>query len=107
MAKLDGELEDNIISSFNDPISFPWLSQVNFIPAIQQFAVEGALGAPVIAVMDSGVDVDHPALRDNIFVNDEGQNKLCRDDLYGCDTTNPEKDFLGSGSVFSGWDHRL
>ncbi len=100
VAKLDGELEEGIIDNFSDAGLFPWLAQVRFIDAISRFASIPPQSEPVIAVLDSGVDVEHPALQDSIYLNQNGQNKLCLNDLYGCDTTQPGKDFLGSGSVY-------
>ncbi|NRA63509.1 MAG: S8 family serine peptidase [Pseudobacteriovorax sp.] len=105
---LKGELEDSIIEQFDDNLRFPWLSQVGYIDAMRDFNTSPATNSPVIAVLDSGVDVLHPALKDNVYVNEDGQNKLCVDDVFGCDTTNPEKDILGRGTVFpagtSGFD---
>lgn len=55
--------------------------------------------APVIAVLDSGVDVNHPALQGRIWENPSPGVSGCGDDKYGCDTTLAKKELLGSGNV--------
>ena len=57
---------------------------------------------PIIAVFDSGIDYDHPALKHKMFnlKNHLGEGRhdfYCGDDEYGCNTTNPEKGMLGDG----------
>ena len=96
----NGELEDDIINNFSSADTYPWLAQINYINAIQYYSANPPVESPVIAVLDSGVDVLHPALSSNIYINDDGQNKLCVDDLYGCDTTVNKKDILGKGTVY-------
>lgn len=54
---------------------------------------------PVIAVLDSGVDVDHPMLKGRIWQNPAPGQSGCGTDLYGCDTTLAQKSVLGSGLV--------
>jgi subtilisin family serine protease len=56
--------------------------------------------SPIIAVMDSGVDYDHPALKARIWNNPQKGVAGCDDDLHGCDTTNPSPGRLGKGSVW-------
>lgn len=101
-SELKGEVEDTIVERFKDDQQFtPWLSQIAFLPAIQQMGQLASIDdPPVIAVMDSGVDVMHPNLRSAIYVNESGQNKLCTDDIYGCNTTVSKKENLGNGDVF-------
>ena len=55
---------------------------------------------PLIAVFDSGVDYEHPALINSIWKNTDINASRCKDDLHGCDVTNPEKGSLGNGNVF-------
>lgn len=56
---------------------------------------------PVIAVLDSGVDVEHPALRNRIYRNDSYAGELCENDVFGCNTSgNFRKDTLGDGEVY-------
>lgn len=95
-----GEIEDQIVTNFQGNQATPWLDQVSFVDAIQKIGTEGAKAQPLIAVMDSGVDVLHPGLKGAIFTNEVGQNKQCRDDFYGCNTTVENKEVLGDGSVF-------
>ncbi|MES2744018.1 MAG: S8 family serine peptidase [Bdellovibrionota bacterium] len=95
-----GEVEDRIVSSFKGSNATPWLDQVSFVDAIQKIGLTGAKAEPLIAVMDSGVDVLHPNLKDAIFTNEAGQNKQCRNDIYGCNTTVEDKEILGDGAVY-------
>ena len=95
-----GEVEDQLIENFKGNSQTPWLEQVSFVDAIERISASGPKAEPLIAVMDSGVDVFHPNLRDSIFQNDAGQNKQCIGDKYGCNTTVAEKDDLGDGDVF-------
>ncbi|MFW7377718.1 MAG: S8 family peptidase [Oligoflexus sp.] len=99
-SQLQGELEENIIENFSDETQYPWLAQVRFIDAIETMIEAPANDRPVIAVMDSGVDVTHPALTERVFFNEQGQNKLCRNDIYGCNTTVSYKDILGDGAAY-------
>lgn len=102
---LKSEVEDAIIDRFQDNAqATPWLDQVSFLPALQQISAQidagKPIGAPVVAVMDSGVDVMHPNIFPAIYDNSQGQNKLCKDDLYGCNTTVARKEDLGDGEVW-------
>lgn len=54
---------------------------------------------PIIAVFDSGVDYEHPALKDRMYVRTGGNDLFCGEDKYGCNTTNPEKGQLGDGQA--------
>lgn len=95
-----GEVEDKLITAFKGNADTPWIEQVSFIDAIEKIATLGVKAEPLVAVMDSGVDVLHPNLKDAIFVNEEGENKQCDGDIYGCNTTIATKDVLGDGSVY-------
>jgi hypothetical protein len=97
---LKGEVEDRLIRDFQNNTTTPWLEQVGFVDAISSLANVPDKASPVIAVMDSGVDVEHPLLRDAVYRNELGQNKLCRGDIYGCNTTIAEKEQLGDGAVY-------
>jgi hypothetical protein len=99
---MKGDLEDSIIDRFGgNQVLAPWLDQIAFIPAITQMGQLTSIeDPPVIAVMDSGVDVLHPKLRPAIYVNETGQNKLCKDDIFGCNTTVAKKENLGDGNVY-------
>lgn len=100
---LSGELEDRLSAAFGGSNAgvAPWLDQIDFVPAIQEVGKTQVSTSPLIAVMDSGVDVEHPSLRDAVYVNERGENKLqCRNDRFGCNTTVSKKDLLGDGAVF-------
>ncbi len=98
---LDGAFEDEIVERFrNNKLNTPWLEQVEFLPALQQVGALASYAEPVIAVMDSGVDVLHDSLSESIFINEQGQNKLCKDDIYGCNTTVAKKEVLGDGAIY-------
>lgn len=55
--------------------------------------------SPIIAVLDSGVDILHPDLQDRIWTNTSPGSSGCLDDLHGCDTTVAKKATLGTGTV--------
>jgi hypothetical protein len=96
----NGQLEEQLIQQFDDPDRFPWLNQIDFVEAIQSIDTSQPRETPVVAVLDSGIDVTHPALADRIFENSTGQNKLCLNDLLGCNTTVSKKDMLGNGEAY-------
>jgi hypothetical protein len=55
---------------------------------------------PVIAVLDSGVDIEHPKLKNSIWKN-PAPGILCKDDLQGCNTSGDfRKDYLGDGQYW-------
>ena len=63
----------------------------------------------MIAVFDSGIDYDHPALFDydaqgnkedsRIYQNESGTDFGCNNDTYGCNTTAADKESLGNGEA--------
>ncbi len=55
---------------------------------------------PLIAVLDSGVDYEHPLLADNIWTNTTVGVGGCGEDIHGCNTTSPSKGTLGNGDVW-------
>ncbi len=65
-------------------------------------------GRPIIAILDSGVDREHPAFKaessaeSRIWENTPANigQAGCQDDQYGCNTTTSFKDSLGDGKVF-------
>ena len=71
------------------------------IDAIKTTAlVDGENAAsPVLAVLDSGMDVHHPALADRIWHNPDSAHSPCRHDLWGCNTVDPPDGFLGEGTA--------
>ena len=98
--ELKGELEDSLVKTFRNNPSTPWLTQVGWVDAMQTLSGVTEKSTPIIAVMDSGVDVMHSDLKDAVYVNESGANKLCRDDFYGCNTTKAQKELLGDGNVY-------
>lgn len=102
-SSLQGEREDRLLRNFGgeDVDKLPWLEQINFVQAIEELNKLSEKPSTLIAVMDSGADVEHPLLKDALYVNEIGQNKLdCVDDLYGCNVTASKKDVLGDGNVW-------
>lgn len=56
--------------------------------------------APIVAVLDSGTDYEHPALKDAIWTNASPGASGCDNDVHGCNTTAPSKGSLGNGDVW-------
>lgn len=95
-----GQIEKEVIDGFSDGSRFPAYNQIKLIDAMTYLNDDEVKQSPLIAVLDSGIDVNHPALASQVYVNEDGQNRLCRDDIRGCNTTEPEGDFLGNGNAF-------
>jgi subtilisin family serine protease len=55
---------------------------------------------PLIAVIDSGVDYDHPQLKNRIFVNPSPGASGCDNDVRGCNVTAMGGGLLGDGNVY-------
>jgi subtilisin family serine protease len=81
----------------NDPLYAAQRWYYNLIEAPQAWDVEQGKPSVIVAVLDSGVDITHPDLRDRIWRNpgegvpngiDEDGNG-CVDDVYGCDFVDP------------------
>ena len=53
----------------------------------------------LIAVFDSGIDYEHPALKNKIYQNNSGEDFGCIGDTYGCNTTAADKESLGNGET--------
>ncbi len=67
-----------------------------------KIASESAIlsSAPIVAVLDSGVDYEHESLKNNIWENTAVGAAGCANDLHGCNTTAPSKGSLGNGDVW-------
>lgn len=79
-----------------------WHKSIKLTEALTALSKKEGLStvqAPVIAVLDSGVDVENPGLQGRIWQNPSPGQSGCGDDKYGCDTTVAVKDVLGSGLV--------
>ncbi len=97
---LSDAIYDRVTSEFVDESSTPeWLNQIDFVQAIE-YLNDKDLSTPIVAVMDSGLDIEHPALSSNLYENTLNTNTICKDDTNGCDTTKWSKDFLGEGEVY-------
>ncbi len=78
-----------------------WHTQIKLDKALEKLAgMEIAEAqATVVAVLDSGLDVEHPQIKDQVWVNENPGSSGCPDDVNGCDTTVAKKKVLGSGNV--------
>ena len=74
----------------------------NSIDGLKDKPADGdiASSAPIIAVLDSGVDFAHPYLKDAIWTNGSPGASGCDNDIHGCNTTSPNKGSLGDGNVW-------
>lgn len=78
-----------------------WLSQIDLPGAFLSLEASGAEWGtrPLVAVMDSGIDYEHPRLVNSMWVNTEPNQAGCSGDIYGCNTTASVKGSLGDGRV--------
>ena len=100
----------------NEDGNYWWHKEINLAAALSNVAQAASNNDPhyqswdyvskdknhtIIAVFDSGIDYDHPALKEKMFdFADYGPTKhdlACGNDKRGCNTTNPEKGALGDG----------
>ena len=93
-------------------LNYWWVTAVHLPEALNALATRdlSAPGAmtdaqlnaspPVVAILDSGVDYLHPALKDRIWTNSDQNSANCIDDLHGCNTTASRGDRLGNGDVW-------
>lgn len=81
--------------------SIHWHNSIKLPDALAKLAAREVTSAqaPVIAVLDSGVDVENPALAGRIWVNPSPGASGCPGDEHGCDTTLANRGVLGSGNV--------
>ena len=83
----------------NDPFFVSQRWYYNLVEAPQAWDVESGKPSVIVAVLDSGVDVTHPDLRDRIWrnpgegvpngIDDDGNG--CIDDVYGCNFVDPQE----------------
>lgn len=79
-----------------------WLDQISLVQAFQKLADLGVTLSerPLVAVMDSGIDYEHFALKDNIWQNTGVNQAGCTNDIHGCNTTQAKKGILGNGDIY-------
>ncbi len=107
-------MEDNLYADYADfyaGMNQWWLSSIKLSDGFTHLSqrdqsqadiptdAEILTNRPIVAILDSGVDYEHPALKANIWTNPDVNASRCPDDLHGCDTTNPEKGTLGTGAI--------
>lgn len=77
-----------------------WHEKTNLLKAFDALSTKTLGDPPIIAVMDSGVDVKHSELAERIWENPRVGAEGCQNDTYGCNTTTTRKGSLGDGDVF-------
>ena len=76
-----------MIQTFDDPDEWPSIQSGRIIAALTNLNDQKEKGVPVIAILDSGIDVAHPALELQVYRSEEAVNKLCRDDYTAATQT--------------------
>ena len=96
-----------------------WHKEINLADALANIAKAGSANSlyhphnhvtdnrnqTIIAVFDSGIDYEHPALKGRMYnFGDQIPDLACYagvvgEDKHGCNTTNPEKGRLGNGEA--------
>ena len=86
---------------YKESNSIWWHEKIRLIPAFEYASTMAltTIDSPIVAVLDSGVDIQHAGLRDRIWINSSPGSSGCLDDLNGCDTTVATKASLGRGEV--------
>lgn len=87
-----------------------WLQNVNLAAGLDRLSAKAAgdpawadelfRNPPVVAILDSGIDWEHPALADRLITADAANAAGCANDRFGCNTTVLKKGYLGNGDVF-------
>lgn len=87
-----------------------WHKEIKLPEALKELGAGKVAGASsedailqantLIAVLDSGVDYEHPQLKENIWENTSVGSAGCTNDVHGCNTTAPSKGALGNGEVW-------
>lgn len=82
-----------------------WAEQIRLVEAFEELDTmllhnKQAVHPPVIAVLDSGIDYTHPALRDAIWSPPTGIDTGCRNDKFGCSTGKRVGTSLGEGRAY-------
>ena len=89
----------NALSLYDNKPYFWWQKLIDFHYAVAylkrnsyRLNISKSGKSPLIAVLDSGVDYEHPALKKNMWVNPNVGKTKCGEDKHGCDTTMSELD---------------
>ena len=82
------------------PVRRSYLTTIGFEGALKLIGnKETENDGPIVAVLDSGVDMKHPALEGKVFINGNHWAQ-CNDDHDGCNVTNSTKRTFGEGGAF-------
>lgn len=94
-----------------ESLNYWWLKSIGIVSAFQLIGqrdlnVSGTptdtdmlAARPIVAVLDSGVDYEHPALKDRMWINSDIGAANCDNDYHGCNTTTVRRGRLGDGDV--------
>lgn len=102
---LDLSNSTRLLNSYLQEGSRWWTNSIHLIPALEEIRnlsmnlAEGP-SSPVIAVLDSGIDYQHPALKDRIWQNPDFKNSVCLNDRWGCNTVAGDSKQLGNGEAY-------
>lgn len=82
-----------------------WTENIQLLPALENIrklslVSESQMYAPVIAVLDGGIDFEHESLRGRIWENVDGENSSCLGDRWGCNTVHAREGYLGDGNAY-------
>ncbi len=111
-APAEGENFFKDLSTQYSTFDYWWLKTINLSQAYESISKRDLSVAetpsddqmkvdrPIVAVLDSGVDYEHPALKDRIWVNNDQNAANCANDLHGCNTTTAKRGTLGDGDVW-------
>ena len=79
-----------------------WHQKIKLPEALQKLsqATVNTTQTPIIAVLDSGLDIEHPLLKNHIFTNPSPGGSSCGNDLHGCDTSQSSRGNLGVDTVY-------
>lgn len=98
--RMDNPFNQAMIEAYKG-VNAWWHTQIKLDKALEKLAgMEiSEAQATVVAVLDSGLDVENPGIKDQVWVNERPGSSGCPDDVNGCDTTVSKKKVLGSGNV--------
>jgi subtilisin family serine protease len=93
----NGQLDDH---TQLDNQAYVWMDRIHLHKALESVK-DHVRSEPIIAVLDSGVDYEHPALQERIVDTSAFATK-CRDQHHGCNTADYKfgQDDLGNGASY-------